>query len=388
MSEPATIMIASSVHPWDDARIFYRQALSLAKHYKVELHAVAPFREKYHRGIKVVGLPSRSRWLRPLQWITLFGRALKSDAAVIHIHDPELLLVGIPLQLCGRRVVYDIHEHVTADIAKKNWLPRPLRWIAKLGYRLLSTAASQILSAFVAASGPIGRAHRHSQLVVVENYPPLEVFEGAQDRRTPYNTGDTLKLFYSGSMQPSRGIVEILEACGQLPEHLAYRLDVFGVPPVPGEYARRVKSALEPVASLVTFHGWRPFPELAEEMSRAHLGLVCTQPNEADPQGSPLKLLEYLASGLGIVVTDFPEWRPLLDGYPAHIFVNPTKPDAIAEGIVSLADFLASHRPQQSNGAGIPGNSDLQSSVRFKWADQERILLDLYRHLLPVRVVA
>ena len=365
MPEPTTIMIASSVHPWDDTRIFYRQALSLAKHYTVELYAVAPFKEERHHGIKVVGLPRRSRWLRPLQWFTLFGRALKSDAAVIHIHDPELLLIAIPLQLCGRRVIYDIHEHVTADIAKKGWLPHPLKWIANMGYRFLSSAASQLLTAFVAASAPIGQGYRHRQMVVVQNYPPLEIFEGTRERRRPYNSGETLRLFYSGSMQPSRGIVEILEACHQLPDHLPY--------------------ALEPVSTLVTFHGWRQFPELAEEMSLAHLGLVCTQPNEADPKGSPLKLLEYLASGLGIVVADFPEWRPLLAGYPEHTFVDTTNPDAIAAGIIAVANILSGHQSPVRNGAHNTGH---QSIDRFKWADQERILLDLYSGLIPAGVMA
>ena len=36
-------MIISSVHPWDDPRIFYREAISLSKNYTVEVHAPAPF---------------------------------------------------------------------------------------------------------------------------------------------------------------------------------------------------------------------------------------------------------------------------------------------------------------------------------------------------------
>ena len=65
---PPKVMIISSVHLWDDPRIFYREALSLAKRYRVEVHALAPFKEEWHQGIKVVGLPCRKPWARPLQW--------------------------------------------------------------------------------------------------------------------------------------------------------------------------------------------------------------------------------------------------------------------------------------------------------------------------------
>lgn len=37
------ICIITSVHPWNDTRIFYKEAVSLAKKYEVELHAPADF---------------------------------------------------------------------------------------------------------------------------------------------------------------------------------------------------------------------------------------------------------------------------------------------------------------------------------------------------------
>jgi len=50
-------MIITSVHRWDDTRIFHKQATSLAKKFDVELHAPADFIEKEQNGVMIYGLP-------------------------------------------------------------------------------------------------------------------------------------------------------------------------------------------------------------------------------------------------------------------------------------------------------------------------------------------
>ena len=43
------IFIGSSVHRWNDNRIYYKEAISLAKKHHVELHAPAGFEKKQDR---------------------------------------------------------------------------------------------------------------------------------------------------------------------------------------------------------------------------------------------------------------------------------------------------------------------------------------------------
>ena len=370
---PPKVMIISSVHCWDDPRIFYREALSLAKRYRVEVHALAPFKEEWHQGIKVVGLPRRKPWARPLQWLTLGRRALSCRAQLISFHDPDLIFLALFLRLCGRKVIYDVHELVAEDILTKQWLPALLRPAARWLYRLVAGAAMPMLSAVIGASRPISAAYRHKRKAVVRNYPPLELFSGPKDSVSPFAKGETLRLIYSGSLQPARGIAEMLEACGQLPESLPYHLDIVGRWPQDSAYAARLERAVEPVAGHVTLHGWMQFPDVVHLMSTAHIGLVCTQPNAIDPQGSPLKLYEYMAAGLGIVVADFDEWRPLTVPYVAAARVDSSSPAGIAGGIVAVADLLR-------NGAG----SGIDRSRLYSWSGEEQTLLELYAQLLPV----
>lgn len=372
---PPKVMIISSVHTWDDPRIFYREALSLAKNYRVEVHAQAPFKELWHEGIRVVGLPSRGPWTRPLLWFTLGRRALLSRAQVISFHDPDLLFLALFLRLCGREVIYDVHELVAEDILTKRWLPRPLRYLARWLYRLVAGAAMPALSAVIGASRPISAAYRHNLKAVVRNYPPLELFSAQEPGVAAMGKGETLRLIYSGSLQRTRGIVEILEACQQLPDDLPYHLDLVGEWPQDSDYAARIEQAAEPLHDHVTVHGWLQFPDVVRKISAAHIGLVCTQPNATDPLGSPLKLYEYMAAGLGIVVAHFEEWKPFTAHYDTTAAVDSSSPAEIAKGILLVAEML---RQQSSNG------SISAASRLFSWSGEEKKLLQLYAQLLPV----
>ena len=65
---------------------------------------------------------------------------------------------------------------------------------------------------------------------------------------------------------------------------------------------------------------------------------ICVAPfddNEVTRCKSPLKIVEYMASGKPIVASDVGEVRNMLDG--AGLLVEPGKPEALAKGILELA---------------------------------------------------
>ena len=54
------IFIGSSVHRWNDNRIYYKEAVSLAKKYHVELHAPAEFEQKHLKASPIFILRNES----------------------------------------------------------------------------------------------------------------------------------------------------------------------------------------------------------------------------------------------------------------------------------------------------------------------------------------
>ena len=89
--------------------------------------------------------------------------------------------------------------------------------------------------------------------------------------------------------------------------------------------------------------------------------------------GQPVKLFEYMAAGLPVIASDFPQWRPFIDG--CGLAVSPKDPSAIAEAI----SFLLSH-PEQSEKMGLNGRMRVQEM--YNWHSEERSLLELYEKLL------
>ena len=126
------IVIASSVHRWDDTRIFYRQAISLTTIGKVALFASAPFlREKLNK-VNINGIPPWTKKYHRLRLIIGLYCTFRNNVKQIksiHVHDPELLPVLYLLRRKNKQLslIYDIHENYRELISNKLWLPSFLR---------------------------------------------------------------------------------------------------------------------------------------------------------------------------------------------------------------------------------------------------------------------
>ena len=294
---------------------------------------------------------------------------------MIHFHDPELLPLGVLLKFLGKKVIYDVHEDVYQDILQKVWLPKHLRVILAGIYRFWERLGDYCLSAIVAVTEKIASAFQNPRTVVIKNYPPLEYFKSIKPRDYQRVLDSPLRLVYVGSLNRNRGSTHIIEALSFLPSNFEYHLDVVGSFPEERGLESDIMSAVQPVAEHVTFHGRVEYPVAVEIMSRADIGLICTQPTVNDLSGLPLKLFEYMAAGLGVIVSDFPLWHQYVNDYPACELVDPTNPERIAEGIVELANSLHTH-------AGVLAEAVQRIIKRYNWESEGQKLLRLYSTLV------
>ncbi|MFC4077401.1 glycosyltransferase family 4 protein [Salinithrix halophila] len=363
------VMIMSSVHGYNDSRIFHKQAVSLVKAgYRVELHALADFDEREIDGVRVVGLPApKNRAARLLGGWKLFRRALKSGADRFHFHDPELLPWGMLLRWWTKSpVIYDAHEDLPKQIGTKPWIPRRLRQPLS---RLADTAEkgmARCLSAVVTATEPIAENFSSvRRTVTVKNYPlPFPPAERAgEDGKN--------RILYVGGVSYLRGYKEMIAMMAHLPQELKAELHVIG----PLQHIQpEDRNEAELQAKRIYLHGRIPFEEVGPWLARGKVGLVCLHPVENYRESLPIKLFEYMAAGLPVVATDFPLWREIIEKSGAGFTVDPLDPREMA---AKVEQILTNPSLQKKMGK----NGQIAHMDVYNWHVEEKKLIELYQEL-------
>jgi glycosyltransferase involved in cell wall biosynthesis len=372
------IVHLTSAHPVLDVRIFHKECRSLARAgYEVmqvgnyELNGIVD-------GVRLRGLGSRkSRFQRFTSRLFVICReAFRVDGDLYHIHDPDLLIVGLVLRAAGRRVVYDIHEDLPTKILLKMYLPKlirkPLQWIvgrmedAAAGFMSgLITATPALKDRFIAA---------HHNIVTVNNFPILEEFTRPAnvDWKSRHRT-----VTYFGGISEARGIGEMLTAMDLLPRTLDVKLELAG-----WFYVKALLSNLvtTPQWRHVTWHGELDRGGLTFLLSRVSAGLVILHPEKSFITSQPTKLFEYMAAGIPVIASDFPLWRSIIQEAGCGILVDPLDTQAIAAAI----EYLVSN-PREAEAMGQRGRRAAEK--QFNWANEEQTLLSFYSSLLPDRGV-
>lgn len=359
----------TSVHRVEDTRILRRQCRSLAEAaYDVTLIARQPAIEPVGR-VRVVAVgEARNRFDRMTRVAARVLRAARREHPdICHLHDPELLWVGLLLKLLGHRVVYDVHEDVPKQIMNKFWLhPRARRFLA-WAVTVVEAVCGRFFDAIVAATPAIADKFPAAKTVVVQNFPERAIAE-----RGSSPTGDARRyaFAYAGGLNVVQGVREIMAVAALLPENAR------GV--VAGwfdsdDVEREVKASA----------GWRKVDYLGgvtharviEAIRSAHCGLVIDHPISNYLDSYSTKMFEYMACGIPVVCSDFPLWARIVGGADCGIVVDPLDPPAAADAVTQLCKD-----PEEARRLGENGRRAILE--RFNWEAEFTKLDALYQGLI------
>ena len=206
----------TSVHPRFDTRIFHKICRTLsADCYQVSLIVADGKSDEFVDGIAIydVGASTRRRNRVLDAPKRVLAKSLELNADLYHLHDPELLPIGLKLKKAGKRVIFDSHEDVPSQMLYKPYLNQPTRWVIAQGLRSYESWACRQIDGVVAATPFIRDKFLkiNPNTVDINNYPILG--ELATDSGWDIKQNE---VCYVGGIAEIRGIVEIVDAMAKI----------------------------------------------------------------------------------------------------------------------------------------------------------------------------
>lgn len=366
---PSKIAHLTSAHPRYDTRIFIKECTSLADaNYHVSLVVADGGGNEIKNGVHFVdvGAKEGNRFTRMTKTVQkVYKKALELDADIYHLHDPELIPIGLKLKKMGKKVIFDAHEDLPNQLLEKPYLNRfLLKILSKIATRYESYSG-QKFDAIITATPFIRDKFLayNPRTIDINNFPKLSEFT------SPIKTDKTNTIVYIGEIAHVRGIKEMVKSLHYIPE---IRLNLGGNFCEP-EVESEVK--LYPQWNRVNELGFLSRKEVAHLLSQSIAGLVTLHPTRSYIDSLPVKMFEYMASSLPIIASDFPLWRSIITEEKCGICVDPLNPQAIAEVIQWIIDH-----PDE---AAIMGENGLHAvQKKYNWEHEEKKMLSLYRDLL------
>lgn len=367
----ASVLHVSSAHRASDGRIAEKEAVALsAAGYDVTVLALKRAEGTVlPEGPRFIeyGVPgSRARrFLLRLPW--LLGYCLQHRFDVYHLHDPDLILVGVVLKLFGHRVVYDVHESYPMVILDRQWIPAFLRPGLSRLWRVMECAFVRWADLTVTAHITVAEQYDGGRVVTLHNYP---IVRDLANESTPALAERPWRVLHHGDLTEQRGLFTMVEAMGKVALEPAPELRLGGSLP------QNLKARLEAMPGMArsAYLGWLNKEQLAEELSQARAGLVLLHPTHNYRVIRPNKLYEYMAAGLPVVASDFPHWREVVGPSDCGLLVDPLDTAAIARAI----EYLLTH-PEEATAMGARGRAAVLA--QYNWQAEKAKLVAAYEAL-------
>jgi hypothetical protein len=357
----------TSAHAHNDTRIFYKECKTLAAGYDVTL-IVQHYRDDVIDGVRILRLTKpknrRERMLQTTEQV--YKRALECEADVYHLHDPELIPVGLWLKKKGKKVIYDVHEDVPRQILSKRWIPVPLRKTIGWAVERIENYAAKRFDYIVTATPYIRDRFRiiNRNSIDVNNYPLLSELHNSN---ADWDCKEKL-VCYVGGITKVRGIREMLQAIGMTRYSML----------LAGEFESSVERDIA-----VSRDGWDQVIELGhidrtevkEALSRSMAGLVLFHPEPNHINAQPNKMFEYMSAGIPVIASNFPLWREIIERSISGICVDPLDINEIVNAIKWIMENL-----EQAKQMGENGRRAVEEL--YNWEQEGAKLVRIYEELM------
>ena len=370
----------ASKHKMNDMRIFEKECKSLAKAgFDVTLIGFGDTaKTEVIDGVRCISLfcpiKNNLELLKKRNKMSL-ETALEVDADIYHLHEPELLPVGMKLKRKGKIVIFDSHEYygwqLRDNIHKIKVIKVPAFLMKVFGnlYMHYEKHVCMKIDGVVQVctmNGVDYFYHRCQKTLFIRNLPSLSDYT----RKTPidYSQGPAVAMI--GGITKERGITQLVEAA----HHAKAKLLLAGAFS-PKTYETELKGM--PAYACVDYKGFLDKKGMVALLEEANIGastlLNVGQYDKIDTL--PTKVYDYMSMQLPVVISNTDFAQKMNEKYHFAICIDPEKPEDIADAI----KWLKEH-PEQAVEMGNNGRKAIEEE--FNWEKESEKLVDFYKNLL------
>lgn len=324
------ILIASTLKPVNDTRLFEKIALTLVSKgnhevsiagYKAAISESSAKKVKFYPLFKFERL-SLQRLFAPFSIIRLCLR-LKPDILLVATH--ELLVAALLLKIfTGQKIVYDIQENYAYNIKYMKTFPPVIRSILALFVRCKELIIAPFIDGFILAE----EVYRSQLSFIKDRYivlPNKFQFNGSRIQWSgAVKPSEPLIFLYTGSISEEYGIWEAISFIEKLQKVGANaRLQIIGF--------TANKNLQQQILQKVATKNYIladirknpvPYSEISEAQQPGTILLLPYRPGKAFAGKVPTRLYEGMAKNLPMIVEEKLNLQYIASPYQAAVFID------------------------------------------------------------------
>tara|TARA_R110001592_G_scaffold163180_1_gene396918 strand:- start:1105 stop:2220 length:1116 start_codon:yes stop_codon:yes gene_type:complete len=359
----------TSAHPDGDVRIFHKQCVSLAKFgYKVSL-IIPNTLSRIEKGVNIISFNCDYNTKRERMTIAVnrvFEEAIKLNADIYQLHDPELLKISKKLKKRGKKVIYDVHEDLPRQIMSKHWIPKYLRKIISITAEYYENKIAYQLNGIITATPFIKNRFKkiNQNTIDINNFPILNELFIEQK----YYEKEENNICYVGGITKNRGVFELVSSLHNISVKLLLA-GSFLENDIRTELVK--KSTWKQVVEL----GFLNREEVKEVYKKSKIGMVTLHPIVNYIDSLPVKMFEYMAAGIPVIASNFTSWKTIIEKHNCGICIDPLNVSEISNALEKLLN-----NPDLAAEMGKNGQNLVLKN--YNWEIEEKKLLAFYKTII------